>query len=121
MTDSLTIIPIGEVDDVSPVTALLNLAYTPLAEAGMKYVASWQDDTITLNRFRRGTEYVAFEDHKLVGTITLSDVEHTKGCPWYDRDDVCKFGQSAVLPAHQRQGIGRQLLRHVEKAAVQNT
>jgi len=114
---SIRIRAVAEGDEVSAITALLNEAYAPLAEAGMKYVASWQDDAITRRRMARGTGYVALDGDTLVGTITLSSVEGTKGCPWYDRDDVCSFGQFAVLPSRQGEGIGARMLAYVEDEA----
>ncbi len=117
MSESLTIRPVEVYDDISAVTALLNEAYKLLADAGMMYVASWQDDAITRRRMNRGTGYVTFDGETLVGTITLTNIAGTNGCPWYDRDDVCSFGQFAVVPARQGEGIGTRMLLHVEEEA----
>jgi GNAT superfamily N-acetyltransferase len=104
-------------DDVSALTALLHRAYAPLAARGMRYLASHQDDATTLRRLSKGECWVAQTAGQLVGTITLRDAAHTKGCPWYDRPDVASFGQFAVDPARQRRGVGTLLVDHVERRA----
>src|SRR4051794_36646698 len=89
----------GHADSVAELTALLHRAYAPLAARGMRYLASHQDDAVPRRRISRGECWVAEAGGRIVGTITLRDTEHTKGCPWYDRPDVASFGQFAVDPA----------------------
>lgn len=117
MTEDVVIRPFGPDDAISEITSLLHTAYAPLAAAGMKFVATWQDDEITARRMERGTTYVAYEGETLVGTITCNHVEHTSGCVWYDRDDVASFGQFAVMPERQGEGIGTRLIGLVEREA----
>jgi GNAT superfamily N-acetyltransferase len=105
-------------DDVSEITALLHRAYKPLADRGMRYVASWQDDAITLRRIARGECYVALSAGRLVGTILFADTERTTGSLWYDRPDVASFHQFAVEPELQGIGIGGRLLDTVEARAA---
>jgi len=42
----------------------------------------------------------------------------TKGSPWYDRPEVASFGQFAVDPRLQNNGLGRRLIAHVEAQAA---
>ena len=71
------------IDDVSEITRLLHATYRPLAEAGMRYVASHQDDARTLTRANMGECLVALLNGAVVGTVTLSETENTRGTPWY--------------------------------------
>ena len=111
--------PLAEDDSISELTQLLHRAYRPLAERGMRYVASWQDDQITRRRIARGECYLAFAGERLAGTILFSDAARTDGCPWYDRPDVASFQQFAVEPELQRRGIGAKLVELTERRAVE--
>jgi len=96
---------------------MLHDAYAPLKDAGMRFVASYQDAETTRSRMATGETIVAQSEGALVGIITLSDAEETSGSPFLDRPDVAQFGQFAVSPAHQRCGIGSSLLSLVERRA----
>ena len=104
-------------DDLNAITRLLHAAYAPLAAAGMRYVASHQDVATTRRRMSHGETFVAVLDNAVVGVVTLADGQATHGSPFYDRPDVASFGQFAVLPALQRQGIGSRLIHIVEQRA----
>jgi predicted N-acetyltransferase YhbS len=115
---SIIIRPLEPTDSISRLTELLHRAYRPLAEKGMKYVASYQGDDITAARCAKGDTFVCELDQNLVGTITLSTVENTSGSPWYDRSDVASFGQFAVEPTIQKLGIGSKMMQVVEDRAA---
>ena len=108
---------LGADDDLDAITRLLHAAYAPLAAAGMRYVASHQDVATTRRRTAKGETFVAVRDNAVVGIITLAEADATHGSPFYDRPDVASFGQFAVLPALQRQGIGSRLMDIVEQRA----
>lgn len=110
---------LAEDDSIPELTQLLHRAYRPLAEQGMRYVASWQDDEITRRRIARGECYLAFAGVRLAGTILFSDAAKTEGCAWYDRDEVASFHQFAVEPELQRHGIGAKLVDVCEHRAVE--
>lgn len=118
MSDELQIRALREDDDVSAITALLHAAYAPLAEAGFRYLASHQDDDVTLRRLGAGWPYVGELSGQLVATVTLRASEPDSACEWYRRPEVFTFGQFAVLPALQRSGIGRRLIRMIEQDAT---
>jgi GNAT superfamily N-acetyltransferase len=112
---------VREVDldsDVRQVTDLLHRAYQELDEMGFRYLASFQDEEMTRRRAGRGSCFVAVLDGQIVGTITLYDSAETKGCRWYDREDVTHFGQFAVDPAHRSHGLGSALMNLVERRAA---
>jgi GNAT superfamily N-acetyltransferase len=99
---------------VAGITTLLHSAYAPLAAMGFRYLATHQDDRMTFQRLSSGWSYLAFLSDTLVGTITLRRADRANICAWYREPTVFSFGQFAVLPGHQRQGIGSKLLAHVE-------
>ena len=107
----------ADVERVGEITALLHRAYRPLAEAGMRFYASHQDNGATLSRLREGQAFLALFDERIVGTITFYPTGAKRGAPWYERAGVATFGQWAVDPPHQGTGIGDRLLKHVEVLA----
>ena len=116
----LIVRPFGE-DDIAlvpQITALLHRAYRPLAEGGMRFYASHQDDTATLDRITKGLGFLGFVNERLVATITLypPGAGHRQG--WYaEHLDAAVFGQFGVDPDSQGRGIGDRLLAHVEHLA----
>lgn len=105
-------------DDVEAITAMLHRAYAPLAELGFRYHATWQDAATTLHRLVTGIPFVAARGDAIVGTVTLYIPPSVSGCEWYDRGDVAYFGQFAVEPKLQRNGIGSRLLDAIEVEAI---
>ena len=105
-------------DSIVELTDLLHEAYRALAEQGMRFVASHQDEQVTARRIARGECYLAFHEGKLIGTVTLDDAAHTKGSPWYERPDVASFHQFAVRPHWQGHGIGSRMLEFIERRAI---
>jgi len=106
-----------ESDDLHALTDLLHEAYAPLAAAGMRFVASYQDVETTRQRVGKGETILAVCDDAVIGTVTLATTEATKGSPFYDRPDVASVGQFAVRPADQRRGIGLALMNLCEERA----
>ena len=105
-------------DDIDIITDLLHRAYAPLAEAGLRYVASHQRPEVTRRRMAKGDTIVAVVEDRVVGVVTLARTSATEGSPFYDRADVASFGQFAVEPALQGAGIGSTLLALVEEVAL---
>ena len=107
-------------DPVIEITDLLHRAYKPLADAGWKYVASYQDDARTLRRIKTGKGFVLTEADKIVGTIVYYTTMHNRtDCPpIYNETGVGHFGQFAVEPFLQKQGLGSMLMNHVEQYAL---
>ncbi len=105
-------------DDTELITELLHRAYGSHAEAGLRFVAAHQDAAVTRQRLARGETVVALDARKLVGIITLARAAATTGSPFYDRPNVASFGQFAVEPLEQGQGIGSTLVDLVEQLAL---
>ena len=103
--------------DIAALTDLLHRAYRPLAEQGMRYVASYQTEEVTRRRLGRGWGYAALREKTLVGTVTLYPTTVFSECAWYQRPEVWYFGQYAVDPLSQGQGIGGALMHFVEEVA----
>lgn len=106
-------------DDLDALTTLLHVAYAPLAEAGMRFVASHQSVETTRQRLSGGLPIVAVSDERVIGTITLASIENTGGSPFYERPDVASVGQFAVAPECQRRGIGSTLMFIAEQCALE--
>jgi GNAT superfamily N-acetyltransferase len=114
MNDNLCIRGFANSDSVTRITALLHAAYGSLAANGFRYLASHQDDSITLRRLRSGIPFVAESGGDIVGTITFYRPSPTSLCEWYRQPAVYHFGQFAVRPNLQQQGIGSRLYEHIE-------
>jgi GNAT superfamily N-acetyltransferase len=104
-------------DEFTELTALLHRAYASLADMGLRYVATYQDEETTRVRCAAGETYVAESEGALCGTITFRPAALTMGTPWYDRPEVASFGQFAVEPTLQGKGIGALLMDVVEARA----
>ena len=104
-------------DDLQALTELLHRAYAPLAAAGMRFVASFQDVEVTRQRVSGGETIVGIDAGRIIATITVKPPAATKGSAFYDQPDVAGVGQFAVAPGHQHRSIGTMLGRVVEKRA----
>lgn len=105
-------------DSYEEITHLLHKAYKPLAEMGLRFVATYQDVAMTKERCLEGKTFVLTDDsERICGTITMYAPENDSACNYYKRNDVWKFGQFAVLPELQKMGFGGRLMDYVEKEA----
>lgn len=118
MSDEVQIRALRDDDDIPAITALLHTAYAPLAEMGLRYLASHQDDTMTIQRLRAGWAYVGELSGQIVATITLRAPQSDSLCEWYREPHVFTFGQFAVHSTLQRRGIGRRLMQMIEHEAA---
>ena len=109
--------PFASEDSVEGLTTLLHSAYKSLAERGYKFWASYQNNDDTFKRIAQGECYMALDGDQLVGTITLNTSPETCVHPWYEQEHVVSFDQFAVLPDHQRKGVGGALLDYVQTRA----
>jgi GNAT superfamily N-acetyltransferase len=110
-------------DSFQELTQLVNVAYRPLAEMGFRFVASYQDCELTIRRCAIGDTYVAEMDGNIIGCITLRPPQYQMAGiddypAWYERNDVAVFGQFAVHPDLQKNGIGTKLILQAEERAT---
>jgi GNAT superfamily N-acetyltransferase len=117
MLEDIVIRPFRVGDSVAEITTLLHAAYAPLAAEGMLYLASHQDEAMTLRRLAGAASFVAERASVIVGTVTLYGPAAESPCAWYRREGIFKFGQFAVQPGLQGQGIGLALMGALEGAA----
>jgi GNAT superfamily N-acetyltransferase len=106
--------PFRETDAVA-LTALLHRAYAELGAAGLNYTAVDQDVRTTRERAAAGRCWVAEQDDRLVGTMTVSlppSAELRALAPVADRPGTAWLNQLAVSPTIRGQGIARDLWRH---------
>ncbi|MEO9901587.1 MULTISPECIES: GNAT family N-acetyltransferase [Alphaproteobacteria] len=115
---AIAVRPFAETDSISELTKLLHRAYGSLADMGLRYRATHQDDDVTRQRVAEGNCFVAVVDGIIKGTIVFKKAVQTKGCPWYDRPGVASIGQFAVEPTLQANGLGRRLMTVAEKQAA---
>jgi predicted N-acetyltransferase YhbS len=116
-TDGVCIRALADSDSVPQITTLLHSAYAALAAGGFRYLATHQDDAITLKRLQSGIPFVAESNGTIIGTVTLYKSSPDSRCEWYRNPGVCYFGQFAVRPDLQRNGIGSRLYKHIEASA----
>lgn len=104
---------------VEPLTDLLHEAYAPLAQRGLRYLASHQSPEKTLERLTRGDAYLAFWEGQLAGTISLYPSKPDSPCEYYRKPGLVHFAQYAVKRSLQNRGIARELLIRVEDRAME--
>jgi len=110
----------NEKDDISKITNLLHMAYRPLADQGLRYLASYQDDEETLKRLGKGKSFLLLQTGEIVGTISLVPPVSGTDCELLNRSDVIVLTQFAIFPTLQKSGMGSKLLKYVEEYAAQN-
>ncbi|MCW1887154.1 GNAT family N-acetyltransferase [Luteolibacter flavescens] len=106
-------------DSIPEITALLHLAYAPLAAMGLRYTATHQGDEVTLSRLQRGTAFIGELHGGIVATVTIYPTAGPdSSCAWYREPGVHYFGQFAVHPDLQRHGLGARMIGLLEKEAL---
>lgn len=117
--DGLIIRPYDpELDDIQEITEIVNKAYSSLAALGLRFVATYQDATITKSRIEEGTLLVGYEGGRLAGVIMYLNPSQSSGSPHYDKPGVAKFGMFGVRPELKGKGYGKALYNAVEQLAI---
>lgn len=96
--------------DVPALRLLVNAAYRQLADMGLNFTGTYQDEQVTRERMQGREVYLVFWEQELVGTVSV----HVK---LLESRQLLYINQFAVSPLHQRQGIGSFLLRLAEQRA----
>lgn len=100
-------------EDIPQIRALVNHAYKELADMGLNYTATYQNEEITRDRISKGRAYVLEKDGRLLGTILLT-VEN-----YFTGRKSAYISQFAVHPKYKKQGLGSILMDHCEDLARQ--
>lgn len=118
-TDVPCVRHLSSADSLADLTAMLHRAYKPLADKGMRYLASHQDEQMTAKRITEDHAVclVAVIEDAIVGTITVNPQGTNDGPAWFQKPGVATFQQFAVDPHFQNRGIGAALLNAAEHAA----
>ncbi len=101
-------------DSLEALTTLLRRAFSSLGRQGLNCTCVDQTVDVTRQRVVQGDCFVAVADRRVVGTITLHDVDRASPVNWYRNPVVASIHQFAVDPNHQGVGIGQALLRTAE-------
>ncbi len=117
---TILIRPLEAGDSLEALTALVHRAYARLARMGLNYTATDQSVEVTAARVAAGQCFVACAGRRIVGTVVFRTAAETNGCAWYDRPEVASFGQLAVEPECQSQGLGRRLIALAEIRAIES-
>lgn len=113
-----TIRPLFYSDSFDHITELLHKAYRPLLDMGLRFVATYQDSSVTKERCLDGYTFVVTDDkEQIISTITLYPPKPNPSSEYYSREGLWEFGQFAVLPELQKTGIGGYLIDTVERYA----
>ncbi len=112
----------AEIKDIPQLTHLLNAAYRPLAELGLNYTATFQDDELTACGLLSGRTLVLESEKQLIGTVklrleTAGDSGVSLQLGGMD-SPILYLSRFAVLPNLQGQGLGLYLLNLAESIAV---
>lgn len=105
-------------DSIEELTQLLHKSYKVLADMGLKYLATAQDNSVTLKRAMSAYKcYIGIYKNKLAATISLYSPKPSDKSSWYNKDFVASLGQFAVAPELQKYGVGSKLMDIVEEEA----
>lgn len=119
---NFTIRPLGEQDSFEDITELLHRAYRSLSDMGLRFLATYQDSTITKERCLEGYTFLALDEKgKIVSTITISPIKKDPASEYYFRKGLWEFGQFAVEPDLQKTGLGSYMIEIVEQFAKENS
>ena len=104
-------------DSTLELTWLVRRAYRRLANLGLRYRGTVQDEDETRLRIARGECFVGVRRARFVATVTLACGVPVRGCSWYNLPGVALFNQFAVAPELQDAGVGTALLGLIEARA----
>lgn len=116
-TNEIEIRKLNENDSVEDLTDLLHRAYKPLADMGLKYVATYQSVENTRKHLKNGDCFIALADDKMIGTIFYYHKVSKAAPPYYKKETVAVFGKFAVEPELQKTGIGKKMMGFIEDYA----
>lgn len=99
--------------DIPAIRKLVNAAYKELADQGLNYTATYQDEQVTRNRISKGKAFLIEEDGELIASVLITNDYQMTG------KNTAYISQLAVLPSHKNRGLGNLLMDFCEFIAVQ--
>lgn len=97
--------------DVCEIRKLANAAYKELADLGLNYTATYQDEAETLKRMKMGRCFLLKQNQKILGTILFYKENY------FNNQNTAYVGQFAVWPEYKRHGYGTILMDYCENLA----
>jgi ribosomal protein S18 acetylase RimI-like enzyme len=98
--------------DIPVIRNLVNTAYKELADMGLNYTATYQDEEITRNRISKGRAFALEKKHEIIGTALFSEKNY------FTFRKSGYVSQLAILPALKRFGLGTLLMNFCEEMAI---
>ncbi len=97
--------------DVPLIRKLVNSAYQELADMGLNYTATYQDEEITRNRVSKGRCYILFHETDVVGTVLFTSQNY------FTNRRTGYVSQLAIHPLYKSLGLGTLLMNWCEELA----
>ena len=98
--------------DIPELTKLVNVAYKELADMGLNYTATYQNDEKTKERISKGRCFVLKDSkNRIIGTILMT-VEN-----YFTNRNTAYIGQFGINPDYKKSGLGTLLMNHCEALA----
>lgn len=124
MSHDITLRPWSDDDSLEALTELLHRSYASLAAQGWNFTAVDQPVETTRERVSQGQAFVAVQNGRFVGTVTVSPPKPADGVylrdavpELYTRADTAILAQLAVHPDCRGAGVGERLLDIAEQWA----
>ncbi|MBL8048083.1 MAG: GNAT family N-acetyltransferase [Chthonomonas sp.] len=108
-------------DRIGDLTRLVNASYATLADQGLRFLGTYQNDEITADPASRAQVWVAESPAgELVGTISLEDRSQSpeQNEQFYVSSQTRIISQFCVLQEMRGQGLGDELLAFAERQAA---
>lgn len=113
----VTIRDFCDTDDVQALTELLHRAYSDHKTENRRFLATYQDASVTKDRLTDGKGFIVEFEGRVVGTATVYFPEALPHGDYHPTGPIATFGQYGVDPDVQGFGIGTKLLAHLEDVA----
>ncbi len=98
--------------DIPNIRVLVNSAYKELADLGLNYTATFQDEQITRERISKGRAFILEKNNQLIGSVILKKEN------WFTGKNSAYVSQLAILPGLKKQGLGSLLMDLCEDIAA---
>lgn len=103
---------LAERSDVPNIRQLVNSSYKELADMGLNYTATYQDEKTTLERISQGRAFLLETEGRLIATVLLKKENHFTG------KNSAYVSQLAVSPERKKSGLGSMLMDFCEDLAA---